>query len=340
MLNHISTTSKTSNACGRNSLLLAVLSCVACSAFGAGTPAGTSIDNHVEVSYQIGSDPSAVYIERAAHSFTVSELIRSNVSSLTPQGIGTSTPASNAVLSFQLTNTGNGHEPFMLTTIDGLADQFTPDVTGIWVETNGQPGWQPEDTLYRPSDGGVPLAADQSEVIYVVGNIPANLADEAKSDVSLVSTAATQGAAGQMIGGSLSGLGDGGIEAVIAQNNARHHDASHFTVSTVKLDVKKTIASIKDPYGSELFMPGSEVTYKIRLVASGKGTAKNLVIDDAVPASMHYKNHTLTLNGKALSDSADSDIGRYDSDRKIAYFSPGTIVAPATYEYTLTYIID
>ena len=135
-------------------------------------------------------------------------------------------------------------------------------------------------------------------------------------------------------------MGDGGIEAVVAQNNARHQDSSHLIISTVKLDVEKTILSIKDPYGTDLFMPGSEVTYKIRLVASGNGTAKNLVIDDVVPVSMHYKSHTLTVNGNPVSDNADGDIGHYDSTNKIAYFSPGTIVAPATHEYTLIYIID
>ena len=340
MPNFIQTILKSTNVKRGIQLLLALFLYVANPAYGAGTPAGTAIKNFVVVTYQVGMDPDAVYVEKAAHTFTVSELIRSNVSALEPQGIGTSTPATSAVLSFQLTNTGNGNEPFLLTTEDGLPGQFTPDVTGIWIESNSQPGWQSDDTLYLPSNGGVPLAADQSETIYVVSDIPPNLADESKSDVALVSTSGTNMASSQLIGGSLDGLGDGGIEAVIAQDNARHQDASHYTVSTVKLDVEKTILSIKDPYGTDLSMPGSEVTYKIRLVASGTGTANNLVIDDAVPDSMQYKNNSLTLNGNPLSDSADGDIGRYDSTQKVAYFTPGTIVAPLTQEYTLTYIID
>lgn len=340
MLKFILTILQNTHADSSKRLLLALCAWVAGPVHSAGTPAGTAIQNHVIVSYQIGSDPNAIYTERAAHTFIVSELISSNVSALEPQGIGTSTPGINAVLSFQLTNTGNGNEPFLLTTTNGLPDQFTPDVTGLWVESNGQPGWQSDDTLYLSGTGGVPLAADQSETVYVVSNIPPNLDDESKSDVALIATSGTQNASSQLIGGSLDGLGDGGIEAVIAQNNARHQDASHYTVSTVKLDVEKTILSIKDPYGTELSMPGSEVTYKIRLVASGSGTANNLVIDDAVPDFMHYKNHSLTLNGNALSDSTDGDIGRYDSAQKIAYFTPGSLVAPVIHEYTLTYIID
>lgn len=340
MLKLILTILQNNHAYSSKPLLLALCLCLAGPAYSVGTPAGTAIENHVIVSYQIGSDPNARYTEKAAHTFIVSELIRSNVSALDPQGIGAATPAINAVLSFQLTNTGNGNEPFLLTTTNGLPNQFTPDVTGLWIESNGQPGWQSDDTLYLSNSGGVPLAANQSETVYVVSDIPPNLDDESKSDVALISTSGTPNASSQLIGGSFDGLGDGGIEAVIAQNNARHQDASHYTVSTVKLDVVKSILSIIDPYGTGLLMPGSEVTYKIRMVASGSGTASNLVIDDAVPDSMHYKNHSLTLNGNPLSDSTDGDIGRYDSAQKVAYFSPGTLVAPATHEYTLTYIID
>jgi uncharacterized repeat protein (TIGR01451 family) len=321
-------------------LLVAMSFSITPSAYSAGTAAGTLIKNHVEVSYQVGSDSSTVYLERATDVFTVSELIRSNVSALEPQGVGAGTPASNAVLSFQVTNTGNGNEPFLLTTREGMADQFKPIVIGLWIESNGQPGWQADDTLYQPSSGGVPLAADQSETIYVVSDIPENLSDGSKSDVTLVSTSGTQGASSKLMGNSLDGLGDGGIEAVIAQNNARHQDMTHYTVSTVKLDVEKSILSIKDPYGTELSMPGSEVTYKIRLVASGTGTANNLVIDDAVPESMTYKINTMTVDGNAMSDRQDNDIARFDNDQKIAYFSPGVITSPATHEYTLTYIID
>jgi uncharacterized repeat protein (TIGR01451 family) len=309
-------------------------------AFSAGTAAGTLIKNQVVVTYQVGNDPSVVYVERATDVFTVSELIRSNVTALEPQGVGAGTPASNAVLSFQLTNTGNGNEPFLLTTREGLPDQFKPVVTGLWIESNGKPGWQSDDTIYQPSNGGVLLAADQSETIYIVSDIPDGLNDGSRSDVTLVSTSGTKNAGSKLMGNSLDGLGDGGIEAVVAQNNARHNDMTHYTISTVKLDVEKSVLSIKDPYGTELSMPGSEVTYKIRLVASGAGTANNLVIDDAVPEMMTYKINSLTVDGNAMSDRQDNDIARFDSDQKIAYFSPGVITAPATHEYTLTYIID
>ena len=340
MLNLIRTTLKNIGTNSKPLLLIALPVLLNQNAFGAGTAAGTLIKNQVEVTYQVGSDPSAVYIERATDVFTVSELVRSNVSALEPQGVGAGTPANNAVLSFQLTNTGNGNEPFLLTTREGLADQFKPVVTGLWIESNGQPGWQSDDTLYQASSGGVPLAADQSETIYVVSDIPSDLSDGSRSDVTLVSTSGTKGASSKLIGNSLDGLGDGGIEAVIAQNNARHQDMTHYSVSTVKLDVEKSILSIKDPYGTELSMPGSEVTYKIRLVASGEGTANNLVIDDAVPESMTYKINSMTSDGNAVTDRQDDDIARFDNDQKIAYFSPGVITSPATQEYTLTYIID
>ena len=308
--------------------------------WAAGTPAGTVVLNHVEVSYQVGSDPEGQYVEKASHAFTVSELIQSNVTALEPQGIGTATPASNAVLSYQLTNTGNGDERFLLTTQAGLPEQFTPTVTGVWIESNGVAGWQSEDTLHSPSDGGVPLVPDQSEVVYVVSDIPAGVTDEAQSDVALISTSATNGASTKMMGQSLETGGDGGIEAVIAQDNASHQDASHYTVSTVRLDVEKTIVNVSDPYGGELSMPGSEVTYQIRVVASGSGVVSDFVVEDPVPESMTYKKGTLTMDGSALSDDTDSDNGNFDDLLQTAAFSSETIIAPSVHEYTLTYIIE
>ena len=323
-----------------NAVYLALSFLITTDAWSAGTPAGTTIHNHVEVSYQIGSNPDAVHTEEAEHSFVVSELIRSNVSALEPQGIGAATPAQDAVLSFQVTNTGNGQESFLLNAQAGLPEQFKPEVTGLWIESNGQLGWQSDDTLYLASAGGIPLAADESETVYVVSDIPTEIEDESQSDVSLSSTAATIKASLQSSGGSLATGGDGGIEAVIAQDNAKHQDSSHYTVSTVKIDVEKTIASISDPYGGELSMPGSEVTYKILVIASGSGTANDLIIEDAVPESMNYKNNSLKLNGIHLTDNSDSDTGWFDDLQRIAFFTPGTIVAPVTNEYTLTYVIE
>lgn len=323
----------------RYGLVISALSMTA-NTWAAGTPAGTVVLNEVQVSYQVGSDPEGRHVENASHAFTVSELIQTNVTALEPQGIGTSTPATNAVLSYQLTNTGNGDEPFLLTTQAGLPEQFTPDVTGLWVESNGTAGWQSDDTLYLPSSGGLPLSADQTEVIYVVSDIPSDVADEAQSDVALISTAATANANTKSMGESLATGGDNGIEAVIAQDNASHQDSSHYTVSTVRLDVAKTIVSVSDPYGGELSMPGSEVTYQIRVVASGSGVVKDFVIEDSVPESMVYKNNTLKMNGNDLSDDSDSDSGNFDYLLKTAYFSAETVSAPSVHEYTLTYIIE
>ena len=323
----------------RLGLVISLLSMTA-NVWAAGTPAGTVVLNQVEVSYQVGSDPEGRYIENASHAFTVSELIQTNVTALEPQGIGTATPATNAVLSYQLTNTGNGDEPFLLTTQAGLQEQFIPTVTGLWVESNGIAGWQPDDTLYLPSSGGLPLSPDQSEVVYVVSDIPSSVEDGAQSDVALISTAATVGASTKKMGESLVSGGDNGIEAVIAQENATHQDSSHYTVSTVRLDVAKTIVSIADPYGGELSMPGSEVTYQIRVVASGSGVVNDFVIEDAVPESMTYKNNSLKMNGNDLSDDSDSDNANFDYLLKTAFFSSETISAPSVHEYTLTYIIE
>jgi len=323
----------------KHCFVISILS-MSANVWAAGTPAGTVVLNNVEVSYQVGTDPEGRHVESASHVFTVSELIRTNVTALETQGVGTATPAVNAALSYQLTNTGNGQESFLLTTEAGSTGQFSPSVTALWIESNSIPGWQSDDTLYSPSNGGVSLAPDESEVIYVLSDIPADVADGTKGDVALISTSATTDADTKTAGQSLVTAGDGGIEAVIAQDNASHQDQSYYTASTVRVDVAKTIVSVEDPYGGSLSMPGSEVTYQIRVVASGNGLVNDVVIEDAVPESMIYKNNSLKMNGSDLSDNIDSDNGNFDHLLKTAYFSAGSITAPSVHEYTLTYIIE
>lgn len=99
-------------------LIPALLMCATGLARAEGTAVGTRISNTVKVSFQVGDSPDSIHTETASHDFIVSELIRSNVTSLNPSGVAVPTPATDVMLTFQLTNTGNGEETFMLSTDD------------------------------------------------------------------------------------------------------------------------------------------------------------------------------------------------------------------------------
>ncbi len=319
-------------------LFSVLLMCAAGSVHAEGTAAGTRINNTVKVSFQVGDSPDSIYTETASHDFIVSELIRSNVTSLNPSGVAVPTPATDVILTFQLTNTGNGEETFMLST-DDIQSGFSADITAMWIESNGQPGLQSGDTLYREGEG-VTLQADQSVTIYVVGNIPPDQEHEAEAGVMLTAMSATPGAGQLSTGEALPPEQNNGVEAVVAQANASDNDKGFYVVSGIQVDVRKEVVAVHDPYQGNLVMPGSEITYQITVDATGKGTAQNLKVSDPSPVSMSYKPNTLFLNNQLVSDRNDGDKGHFDASSDTVWFEPGTITAPATYQYKLTYIVD
>ncbi len=309
------------------------------SAFAMGTAAGTQVLNTVEVSFRFGDNPDALRVERATDTFTVAEIIRSNVSTLNPDGVATATPGKDVPLSFQLTNTGNAPEVFLLSSQAGAAGDFQAASIQLWLESNGEPGWQPDDTPYNAASG-VALTADEAVVVYTVSDIPAALADQAQGDVLLAATAATQGAANLMIGQAVPAADNGGVEAVVAQDNARTQGQGAYVVSAIRLNVDKTIVSVQDPYGGNRVMPGAMITYQVTVSVIGVGTAKALQIQDPAPENMSYQRNTLTLNGVALSDSVDGDAGHFDAALNTVWLTPGTVEAPLEQVYTLTYVVD
>jgi uncharacterized repeat protein (TIGR01451 family) len=317
---------------------LAALLLIAGQAHAVGTAAGTLIKNTVEVSFQIGDNAATIHTEHASHTFTVSELIRSNVTNMNPDGVAAPAPAQDVILTFQLTNTGNGEEIFMLSA-DTLQGDFAAEITAMWLESNGEPGLQDDDTLYQDGSG-VPLQADQTVTVYVVGNIPADQEHEAEGNILLTATSATPGADLLDVGEALPATANNGVEAVVAQANASHQDSGAYVVSGIKLDVRKEVLAVRDPYQGNLVMPGSEVTYQITVAASGRGVAKDLQLNDPSPAAMSYKKNSLALNGAILSDRQDEDKAYFDEQSDTVWFKPGDISAPATYQYTLTYVVD
>ena len=307
--------------------------------FALGTTAGTRVFNTVEVSFRINDDPQTLHVERANDVFTVSEIIRSDISSLNPEGVVTPTPGQNVPLSFQLTNTGNGTETFSLSALESGTGDFSAEVVRIWLETNGKPGLQEDDTPYS-SASGVSLEADEGVTVYVASDIPAGLSDQASSTVLLQATSMTPGAKDLDMGEAIEEGGDNGIEVVVAQDKASDQDTGNYVVSGIRLLVDKAIAAVKDPYQGNLVMPGAEITYRITVQAEGVGLAKGLKIHDPAPVNMTYKANSLALNGLLLTDGQDSDGGYFDVAGNTVWFTPGDLVAPSSQVYTVTYVVD
>ena len=308
---------------------LAALSSVAATpAFAAGTTAGTTITNTATVDYQVGGVAQGQ--QSASNNFTVDRKIN-----LLVEEVGTVTTTvvpgqTNAVTTFQLTNSSNETLDFALvasqiaggTAAHGGTDTF--DATNVRIyrdntSTGTVGSWDVGDTLLT---GYVDeLVVDTAIRLFVVADIPAALANNAVAGVTLRATAREGGLAGTQ-GAAITettGANTAGKDTVFADiagvtgdaaRDGSHSDNDDYTVQTATLAVTKTSRVISDPFNNTTnpkLIPGAVVEYCIAVANSGGAAAASVVINDPVPGQLTFSAGTILLNGTVTAGTCNAD---------------------------------
>lgn len=279
-----------------------------------GTPAGTAIDNQAEISFEL--DGAARRLTSNVASLRVAEVLDVNLLLQTPERL-VGPGATAQPLVFTLTNTGNGDEAFVLSATATLpGDQFDPvlGASSIYIDVDRDGDLGAADIAYVPGSNEPLLAADDSVDLLLVSAIPPSLADGDLGFASLTVEAATgTGAPGQTYAG-----GSSGVDAVVGASGARRVVAGQYLVGEIALDVQKS-AVLRDPDGGTQAVPGASIDYRLQVVATGTGRARDTLLADVIPASTRYLAGSLRLNGAPLTDADDGDAGRYSAtSREIA----------------------
>ena len=273
-------------------------------AHAGGVKAGTLIENTSSATYDGGAGP--VTIPSNTITVKVDELLDVTVTSR-DSGPVSAAPGS-AVLTFELTNTGNGPEAYTLTANPAVAgNDFDTTVNGIAVDTNGNGVYDPgvDQMLTGPATTAA-IAADASLTVFVLVTIPGGVADGDQSDVSLLAEAVTgTGAPGT----AFAGQGAGGGNAIVGSTGANAAATGSLSVGITDVDLIKS-ATVRDPFGGTGIVPGATITYAIRAEVRGSGSVSDLVVTDAAPADTTYVAGSLKLDGATLTDAADADAGR------------------------------
>lgn len=315
--------------------------------WAAGTPAGTIVSNVATVSYSIEGSVNPP-IASAAVTFQVDELILPVLTWQDAAAVSVNAPGINDVLTFLLTNSGNGPEVYGLARTNGPlplpAGNYTPkDGTSgsIYFENGLLAGFQATgpnaDTAYVPGVNDPILAPDAGQIIYVISDTP-NVANNLRGEVRLTATSLTAGAAGTAPGTSLAGSGQGGVYAVVGTSSAQANATGSYITNGLGLVVNKSVTSVLDPNGTAVLMPGSVVTYQIEAVLSGAGTASNLMITDPLPADITYLPGSIIVSGTTRTDAADSDNAQFAANT--VSVSLGDVAAPANIVITFRATIN
>jgi uncharacterized repeat protein (TIGR01451 family) len=276
-------------------------------ALAGGTTAGTKIDNQATASYDGPS--GTVTVPSNTVSLTVDELLDVTIISADPGDVAGIPGATDRVLTFTVTNTGNGSEAFTLASAGTLGgDDFDPAVTSIILDTNGNGAYDTGiDTVYVAGSNDPVLTPDQSITVFLLSTIPGGAGDGTRGRAQLAADANTgTGAPGT----SFAGQGQGGGNAIVGSTGADADASGYYAVSAATVSFVKS-ATVLDPFGGASAVPGSVITYALVATVDGTGTLNNLAIADAIPAGSTYEPGTLTLQGAALSDAADGDAGSF-----------------------------
>lgn len=275
----------------------------------AGTPAGTIIENAVQVSFDLGG--SAQTVDSNTTSITVAERIDVSVIPLSPQAF-VSPRTSNSSLLFRVTNIGNGSETFALQLDSNVVgDDFdpVPAAPAIYFDTDASGDLSPADTAYVPGNNDPTLAADAAIDVLVVNDIPAAVTNGqiGRSEFTVRSLTGN-GAPGD----PFPNQGDGGVDALVGASGGLAAEQSEYVGDDVQINVVKTVA-VLDPFGGSEPVTGATLTYTITIEVANSGVATASTFVDPIPTNTSFVNSSLSLNGSALTDAVADDAGELDT---------------------------
>lgn len=319
---------------------------VSLNAWGVGTPADTLIDSTVTLDYFVAGSPKAPLTATAP--LRVAELLDVTVTSLDAGTVAVASPSTDNLLSFTLTNTGNGIDSYLLTAdLAQVTDDYDPTNGEIWLENGLAAGLQTTgpnaDTLYNSGVNDPTLDANgvDSIDVYVLSDTPSALLNGNTGDVSLLAQSTEPGAAGGTPGAGLAGTSDGGFaQVVVGTSQAQSSVTGSYEVVGINVSIDKSLDAVSDPTGGTQVLAGSTLTYLIDVNVSG-GTVNSLVITDPIPANTTYVPNSMILDGSGLSDASDTDEGDFNvTNANTITVDLGDVTGPAAFQIYFQVIID
>lgn len=329
-------------------------------AFAAGTSAGTVISNQASVAYSVGGTPQTA-VNSNTSNFNVDRVI--NVTVAQSGGATTVAPgATSQVIAFTVTNNSNSIQDFKLDAANLVGDQFDGTITGVYVESGANTGYQSaQDTATFIDE----LGENATVTVYVVATMPSGIVTGNTANVSLQATAyQTTGAGGAYVAtaGTLAPaataqtnvgstdnasftdtvFGDAaGTYSGDAAKDGKHSATNSYTVSTAALSVAKSSTVISDPFNgttSPKAIPGAVVEYCLVVTnTAGGAAASSVVLTDVMPNNTAYVLNSMksgtgnACNGTgstALTDSsADGDNASYTTGTKTVSVGTASIAA-------------
>lgn len=298
-----------------------------------GVNAGTLIRNTAVANFDEAGTPRSVNSNTVT--VRVDELLDVTLTSLDPGPIAAGN--GDTVLTFELTNQGNGPEAYRLTADTAVAgNDFDTTLRALAIDTNGNGTYEEgiDQVLAGPQTTPV-LAPSERVTLFVIVTPPSGTNDGETSNVALSAAAVTgTGTAGTVY----SGAGVDGGDAIVGSSGALATARGALERSVASVALLKSV-TLRDPFGGTSAVPGAIASFTIAATVSGSGSIANLVVSDVIPEGTTYVPGTLALDAGALTDAADTDAGAASDAGGIAV-TLGSVAAGTTRTVTFDVTID
>ncbi len=261
-----------------------------------GTISGKSITNSALIKYNL----NGVEVTKTSNedSFVVDRVVDIKLNWQDTKAVEIASGEKNRVLTFNLTNLGNGDDSIDLTHIAG-DKQINPKLENIrlYMDSNNNGIWDSSDTIVS----NLSLGADKNATLFIVSDTPD--ANYTRGEID-----------------------NEGIRAISKSINSNGKDSAAKVDTVVR---NKDVSSVGDYIVREYWLDslksyklntkephtGSIITYNISLKIGGKSSGRvidNIKFKDAIPDGTEYLDGSLKLNGVSLSDKKDNDNGEFD----------------------------
>lgn len=302
-------------------------------AMAEGVDAGSLIENTATATFDDGEGTRTV--DSNTVTVRVDELLDVTVTSQ-DSGPVPSEPGQD-VLTFEVTNQGNGPEEFTLIANPAVAgNDFETTITAIAIDTNGNGVYdEGVDEILTGPETTPTLAADEAITVFVIVEVPAGVNDGDNSDVELLAEAVTgTGAPGTTIAGA----GVDGGDAIVGSTGAAGTSTGSLVIGLTDVNLTKAV-SLVDPFGGTSAVPGSVATFTITAEVVGTGSLDSLVISDGIPDDTTYVAGSLALDGTSLTDASGDDAGEASNTAGISV-DIGTVNGGGTFEVTFDVTVN
>lgn len=291
----------------RSHLLFLMLTIFWFSSAYALTAAGTVIRNQAKLEYRIAEQAT---VASNSVDFVVQQLLDVSLVSLDSTPVLVNSPDLNRVLSYKVTNLGNGADVFQLTRVDQLAgDQFnpTPSAKPIFLENGLQQGLQltgPDaDIEYIFGINDPQINAGSVQIIYILSDIVGNISQTSKG-LSMLKVASKDMPVGVQPGRVVGNAQINGniLERIVGRSKGTDQATASYQVSGLSAKFDKTVTKIVDPKGGNAVMSGSVLHYQLVYDLTGEGLVDALEVIDNLPDNLRYVPESLSVNGNKSND--------------------------------------